>query len=152
MGIISFQVVKNISDMVVHDCSLHDLNPEVVADHMHKSGTQAARIILKIAMKILLVGLLGYLIGVHFITKPPEDQLEKFNSATTALMERLVSKKYFRLIRLNLNSECPLKFINKICKSKSCSVCRCDSKDIPSFWSKTDRVLSSNPNEHVDLW
>jgi hypothetical protein len=44
------------------------------------------------------------------------------------------------MIRVNLNRECELWVRNKICKSKSCTVCRCDEKDIPTNWIKTDKV------------
>jgi len=54
------------------------------------------------------------------------------------------------MIRLNLNQECLLGHMNKICKSKSCSVCRCDEKDIPLFWTRTDRVASTAKDK--DLW
>ena len=41
--------------------------------------------------------------------------------------------------------------MNKICKSKSCSVCRCDEKDIPQNWIKTDRVPKSTHGS-MDVW
>jgi ERO1-like protein alpha len=40
--------------------------------------------------------------------------------------------------------------MNKICKSKSCSVCRCDEKDIPFFWSSTDPATRATNNKN--LW
>ena len=43
--------------------------------------------------------------------------------------------------------------MNRICKSNSCTVCRCDEKDIPSAWRKTDRVVSfSNKKGGLDVW
>jgi ERO1-like protein alpha len=61
-----------------------------------------------------------------------------------------VQTKYFRLIRLNINQACPLGLLKRICKSNSCSVCRCDERDIPQFWSNTDRVRSHSHGQ--DLW
>lgn len=40
--------------------------------------------------------------------------------------------------------------MNELCRSKSCSVCRCDEKDIPQMWIKTDKVKSTNRN--LDVW
>lgn len=40
--------------------------------------------------------------------------------------------------------------MNKLCKSRSCSVCRCDEKDIPQNWIKTDKVQSTE--EGKDVW
>jgi hypothetical protein len=40
--------------------------------------------------------------------------------------------------------------MNKLCKSKSCSVCRCDEKDIPQNWIITDKVQSTDKDK--DIW
>lgn len=40
--------------------------------------------------------------------------------------------------------------MNKLCKSKSCSVCRCDEKDIPQNWITTDKVKSTQTGK--DVW
>ena len=75
--------------------------------------------------------------------------LEMTQSAAP-LLEQLIQTKYFRIIRLNINQQCPLGIRNLICKSNSCTVCRCDERDIPLEWSNTDRVLSHSQGR--DLW
>ena len=76
--------------------------------------------------------------------------LEGFNNITHSIVGSLVKTKYFRIIRLNLISECPLLLQNKLCKSKSCAVCRCDEKDIPQKWIITDKVKSTSRKK--DVW
>lgn len=53
-------------------------------------------------------------------------------------------------MRINVNSNCPLPYMQKLCKSKSCSVCRCNEKDIPQDWIKTDKVESTEKD--MDVW
>lgn len=53
-------------------------------------------------------------------------KIESLNYKTTAILNQLVKTKYFRILRLNINSKCPLPYMNKLCRSKSCAVCRCD--------------------------
>lgn len=65
------------------------------------------------------------------------DPLKEINERTSDTLSRLVQTKYFRIIRLNINQECQLSTMNKICKSQSCTVCRCNHKDIPEFWTNT---------------
>jgi ERO1-like protein alpha len=50
---------------------------------------------------------------------------------TAQLLEKLVKTKYFRIIRLNIEEECSLGMMQKLCKSQSCTVCRCNEEDIP---------------------
>ena len=37
-----------------------------------------------------------------------------------------------------------------MCKAQTCTVCRCDEKDIPMNWIETDKV--THLKEEVDLW
>ena len=37
-----------------------------------------------------------------------------------------------------------------MCNSGGCNVCRCDEKDIPTEWSKTDEAVQASINR--DLW
>jgi ERO1-like protein alpha len=76
--------------------------------------------------------------------------MQEMNVAAAPVLEQLVQTKYFRMIRLNINQECPLGILNRICKSNSCSVCRCDERDIPLAWTNTDRVRSHLQGQ--DLW
>lgn len=86
----------------------------------------------------------------HNQSKEDIKALKALNNKTASTLQELVKQKYFRIIRLNLNSECPLPYMNKICKSKSCAVCRCDERDIPQSWSSTDKVLSQSQDK--DVW
>lgn len=63
-----------------------------------------------------------------------EDPLKCLNRRTATLLEQLVQTKYFRIVRMNINEECQLGVMRRICQSRSCTVCRCDSSDIPSHW------------------
>lgn len=105
-------------------------------------------------MKIWSIVLaVAYLIGYYLLTSTKvleSDPMQEMNVAAAPLLEDLIQTKYFRVIRLNINQECPLGILNKICKSNSCSVCRCDDRDIPQFWSNTDRVRSHTQGQ--DLW
>ena len=40
--------------------------------------------------------------------------------------------------------------MNKLCRSQSCAVCRCDDKDIPQKWKKTDKVKIRE--KKIDVW
>ena len=40
--------------------------------------------------------------------------------------------------------------MNKLCRSQSCAVCRCDDKDIPQNWKKTDKVKRTK--KKIDVW
>ena len=40
--------------------------------------------------------------------------------------------------------------MNKLCRSKSCAVCRCDEKDIPQNWMRTDKVDESNTSNSTN--
>jgi hypothetical protein len=54
---------------------------------------------------------------------------------------------------MNIESECPFWAQQRLCASGGCTVCRCDSKDIPSEWSKierTDRI--KHDSKGVDQW
>lgn len=93
----------------------------------------------------------GVLLALYLHWEPHStENLRHINDRTAGLLSELVKTKYFKLIRLNLNSECPLPIMNKLCKSKSCAVCRCDEKDIPAMWMKTDKVISAEPG--LDVW
>lgn len=94
---------------------------------------------------------LAVIIALYATSDSPQaNKLRTINDRTAVLLSELVQTKYFRILRLNLNSECPLPIMNELCRSKSCSVCRCDEKDIPQMWIKTDKVKSTNPD--LDVW
>ena len=43
--------------------------------------------------------------------------------------------------------------MNKLCRSKSCAVCRCDEKDIPQNWMRTDKVDESKfQQQYTEVW
>jgi hypothetical protein len=76
--------------------------------------------------------------------------MKRMSHDSAPILYELVQTKFFRNIRLNLNQECQIGHMNKICKSKSCSVCRCDEKDIPFFWTSTDPATRGTKDK--DLW
>ena len=51
---------------------------------------------------------------------------------------------------MNLENDCPFWAQIKMCNSGGCNVCRCDEKDIPTEWSKTDEAVQATVNR--DLW
>lgn len=63
-----------------------------------------------------------------------EDPLKSFNARTAPIVEKLVQTKFFRIVRMNINDECQLGVMRRICQSRSCTVCRCDSGEIPEHW------------------
>jgi hypothetical protein len=97
---------------------------------------------------LILYCLAYFLIG---IVKPPsQDHLQALQSDTSARLQELVQTKFFRIIRLNLNQQCPLAFTGRLCRSSSCRVCRCDEKEIPLIWSDLDKVASRG--QGVEEW
>jgi hypothetical protein len=82
------------------------------------------------------------ILAVFMLFSPQEvkQSLPQINRETHETLHALIKTKYFRTFRANLNRECELYARTKICKSKSCTVCRCDEKDIPTNWIKTDQV------------
>jgi ERO1-like protein alpha len=102
---------------------------------------------------VTLGSIILYLLAYFLIEllKPPEvDHLRQLHAATADKLHELVQTKFFRIIRLNLQQECPLSFTRRICKSTSCHVCRCDEKDIPSIWMHLDRA--SSRGHGVEEW
>ena len=96
-------------------------------------------------LRVCLWVLTLYSLGYYLLLTLPRfqvDHMRVLNERSVAVMDQLVQTKYFRIIRLNINQKCPIDFFTKMCKSKSCSVCRCSDDDIPEFWSSTDRVRS----------
>ena len=91
----------------------------------------------------------GYILLESYL-QHSKDFIINMNNKITPLIEELVETKFFRIIRLNLNQECQLGIFKKLCKSKSCSVCRCNKNDIPQIWSSTDRVKMHSQGQ--DLW
>jgi hypothetical protein len=77
---------------------------------------------LKLYIAVLVV------LALYIYSNPIERKptLYEINRETHELLHQLIKTKYFRMIRVNLNRECELWVRNKICKSKSCTVCRCD--------------------------
>lgn len=97
---------------------------------------------------LILYSLAYFLIGVF---KPPsQDHLQALQTDTASRLQELVQTKFFRIIRLNLNQQCPLAFTGRLCRSSSCRVCRCDEKEIPLIWSDLDRVASRG--QGVEEW
>lgn len=78
----------------------------------------------------LFIGLVALILrlppSIDSISNKKVSLLRDFNNKTMNNLYELVKTKYFRLLRINVNSECPLPYMQKLCKSKSCSVCRCD--------------------------
>ena len=94
-------------------------------------------------LALWLIGI--YAVGYVLILTLPRfsiDPMRVLNEETVKIMDTLVQTKYFRIIRLNLNQDCPFDTMTKMCKRKSCAVGRCSNDDIPSCWSTTDRVRS----------
>ena len=66
-------------------------------------------------------------------------------------MKTLVKTKFFRIIRINIDNECPFWAREKMCKSGGCTVCRCDEKDIPQEWTRTDLIKKDVPS-NLEQW
>jgi ERO1-like protein alpha len=77
--------------------------------------------------------------------------LVAINRNTFETLQSLVKTKFFRIIRINIENECPFWAREKMCKSGSCTVCRCDEKDIPQEWSKTD-LIEFKHSKNVEQW
>lgn len=105
-------------------------------------------IVIKFLMLIYFVVLVGLVANIFMSEQI--SQAEQLNTASAPILSELVKTKYFRIIRLNLQSECPLPLMNKLCRSESCAVCQCDEKDIPQNWKKTDKLRSID--KKVDVW
>lgn len=71
-----------------------------------------------------------------------QDQLKQLHLLTAPKLNELIQTKFFRIIRLNVDQQCPLSHTSRLCKSTSCRVCRCEEKDIPGIWHNSDRVSS----------
>ena len=105
---------------------------------------------LRLALWLIVLYAFGYALLLT-LSRFSIDPMRVLNEQTVKVMERLVQTKYFRIIRLNLNQQCPFDTMAKMCKRKSCAVCRCSDDDIPSFWASTDRVRS-HVEEGRELW
>ena len=101
----------------------------------------------------ILMPILAVISGLYLLEYMPwaqQDQLLTFNQKTAPILEQLVQTKYFRIIRLNINENCEFGLMKRVCKSQSCTVCRCDDKEIPDLWTSTEKVKSHT--HHQDLW
>lgn len=88
----------------------------------------------------MLLPAIVFVIGLEVLERLPfsrQDPLREMHERTAPVLEKLVQTKYFRIIRLNINEECQLGVMRRICQSKSCTVCRCNDADIPEFWTNT---------------
>ena len=88
----------------------------------------------------VVVPVVLFLVGLRLLQEVPglqEDPLRQINERTAGTLQSLVQTKFFRIIRLNINQECSLGMMKKLCKNKSCTVCRCNDRDIPESWLNT---------------
>lgn len=52
----------------------------------------------------------------------------------------IVSRKFFKIFKVDLESECPFWAMEKVCKTEGgCSVCKCDADDVPISWQITKK-------------
>lgn len=79
---------------------------------------------------VMIILTCGY-IALDKYMQTEKHSIINMNNKISPLIEELIQTKFFRIIRLNINQECHLGTLQKLCKSKSCSVCRCDINDIP---------------------
>lgn len=87
---------------------------------------------------------------LHQLPAANEDPLKCLNNRSAPLLEKLVQTKFFRIVRMNINDDCQLGVMRRICQSRSCTVCRCESGLIPEHWESTEKVHTHV--EHQDMW
>jgi ERO1-like protein alpha len=65
--------------------------------------------------------------------------INSINENINPILLSLVETNFFRRFKVDLQSKCPFWALNAICKNpKSCGVCLCDEKEIPSSWKAED--------------
>lgn len=65
--------------------------------------------------------------------------INSINENIHPVLMNLVETNFFRRFKVDLQAKCPFWALNSICKNpKSCGVCLCDEKDIPSNWLEDD--------------
>lgn len=78
-----------------------------------------------------------------------EDLLE-VNRVVNPILDEMRQMTYFRIFKVNFDSECNFWTQNKICSFSTCSICQCEEKEIPLPWKQDsikDTVLKDVKTE-----
>jgi ERO1-like protein alpha len=76
-----------------------------------------------------------------------ETVIKSNNYGINPLINKIISKKFFKYFKTDLYTECPLWVSDSTCGLNSCSICESNEDDVPKFWNKkkTDLVEIKMP-------
>jgi len=64
--------------------------------------------------------------------------VDVFNHQLYNSLSKITQTTFFKIFKVDLDSECPFWAMKKMCSGKGgCNVCQCDEKDIPIAWKQT---------------
>jgi len=82
-----------------------------------------------------------HLIDVSQVVDDANCTIQDVNAANRKIYDilcKLTSKTFFKIFKVDLDSECPFWAMKKMCSGKGgCNVCECDEKEIPIAWKQT---------------
>ena len=64
------------------------------------------------------------------------NDLLEINKEINPLLDEIRSSEYFRIFKVNFDSECNFWTQNKICSFSTCTICSCDEEEIPLPWKQ----------------
>ena len=65
--------------------------------------------------------------------------IEIRNYGIQDFIHRILDHPFFRIVQVNLSSECEFWTITSQCKNEGCQICECDEDDIPKAWKEEDK-------------
>ena len=66
----------------------------------------------------------------------PIEKLIALNKKLGSTLDLIKMTPFFRTYKINLERECPFWAQQRLCNNNKCSVCECEEKDVPTFWSE----------------
>eukprot|EP00204_Picochlorum_oklahomense_P000794 CAMPEP_0118798906 /NCGR_PEP_ID=MMETSP1161-20130426/1231_1 /TAXON_ID=249345 /ORGANISM="Picochlorum oklahomensis, Strain CCMP2329" /LENGTH=492 /DNA_ID=CAMNT_0006726475 /DNA_START=88 /DNA_END=1566 /DNA_ORIENTATION=+ len=77
--------------------------------------------------------------------------VERMNlNSMKSILQELVQTPFFRYFKTDLYCECPLWPDDGMCSLKDCSVCECESDEVPKPWKEGESCDEVEQESHVD--
>ena len=77
--------------------------------------------------------------------------LIEINDELNPLLDNIRKSAFFRIFKVNFDSECNFWTQNKICSFSTCTICQCDDKEVPLPW-KQDSIKDTVQKDKDDIF
>lgn len=75
------------------------------------------------------------------------NDLEKINQKINPILDNIRRSTFFRIFKVNFDSECNFWTQNMICNFSTCSICQCNEEEVPLPWKQDS--ISDTVNKEV---